>query len=71
MANKEYVTKQQEKGVLLLYTTQDEYTCIEGQHLLFFSEVFSRFYPKVKLQYKLYTPRKGLTSHQETPINRG
>lgn len=69
-ANLSFCCFDEERGVLLLYTTQDEYTCIEGQYLLFFSEVFTRFYPKVKLQYKLYAPRKGLTLHQETAINR-
>ena len=48
----------EERGVLLLYTTQDEYTLLEGSFLPLLSEVLARHYPKVRLQYKLYVPRK-------------
>ena len=48
----------EEKGVLLLFTTQDEFSLLEGPFLPLLSEVFARHYPKVRLQYKLYAPRK-------------
>ena len=47
---------------MLLYTTQDEYTLLEGSFLPLLSEVLARHYPKVRLQYKLYVPRKHRTA---------
>lgn len=57
-ANLSFCYFDEEKGVLLLYTTQDEYSLLEGPYLPLLSEVFARHYPKVRLQYKLYAPRK-------------
>lgn len=52
----------EERGVLLLYTTQDEFSLLEGPFLPLLSEVLARHYPKVRLQYKLYVPRKHRTA---------